>query len=291
MLTNPIYSVPRSFVRWLRGLKSRMEASAITGAVAALGTSECPLQTGEQTSYSQHNEDRILSSIFGDRSDGTALEVGGFDGVTFSNTYFFEQKGWRTFIVEPMPEFARKIRSNRKATLFECAAGSQQGTASFTVAKGVEALSTLNPTGNQLKNMQYHGAVLEQIEVPVRTLDDILESAAIPKLDFVTIDVEGHEPDAIAGFTLSRWNPEIVIVEDGSLGLDLTVRSLMRKKGYRRFMTTGWNDWYAPESDTRVITAGTVWRDGCRARLSQALAILEKIGARLSASGTPPDVR
>lgn len=259
-----------------------MENNATARSVAALRGEDNSAEAADQTSYSQHNEDVILSSIFSGRSTGTALEVGGFDGITFSNTYFFEQKGWQTIIVEPMPEFVRKIRANRQATLFECAAGSCQGKSVFTVAKGVEALSTLHPTGAQLKTMQHHGAILEQIEVPVRTLDDILESAAVKKLDFVTIDVEGHEPEAIAGFTLSRWKPDIVIVEDGSMGLDLNIRRIMRKKGYRRFMTTGCNDWYAPESDKRVITSGTVWSDRFRVGLSRALGLFEKVGARLS---------
>lgn len=288
MLRNAIYRVPRGLIRWLRALKQSMELDAMDRAIGTLRTPGFSEEATEKTSYSQHNEDHILFSIFGGRSNGAALEVGGFDGVTFSNTYLFEQKGWRTFIVEPMPEFARKIRLNRQAVLFECAAGSHPGTSVFTIAKGVEALSTLNPTGLQLENMQHHGAVLEEIRVSVRTLDDMLESAAVEKLDFATIDVEGHETEAIAGFTLSRWKPDIVLVEDGSMGVDLAVRKLMCKRGYVRFMTTGCNDWYAPETDDRVITTGTVRRDRFRVGLSQILWFLEKIGARLSQSQRAP---
>ena len=288
MLKNAIYRMPRSFVRCLRSVKQSMELDAMDRAMAAFGATGYSGEPAGKTSYSQHNEDHILSSIFSGRSDGTALEVGGFDGVTFSNTYLFERKGWRTIIVEPMPEFARKIRLSRHATLFECAAGSHRGMSVFTIARGVEALSTLNPTGHQLANMQHHGAVLEEIQVSVRTLDDMLESAAVEKLDFVTIDVEGHETEAIAGLTLSRWKPDIVLVEDGSMGADLSVRSIMREKGYRRFMTTACNDWYAPESDKRVISTGAVWRDRFRVGLSRSLGVLEKVGARLSASQDTP---
>lgn len=281
MLKNVIYWVPRSFVRWLKNAKQRMEAKATTQSIEAFRPSGSQALGESKTSYSQYNEDHILSIMFGERATGTAMEVGGFDGVTLSNTYLFEQKGWRTLIVEPMPEYARKIRTNRKAMLFECAAGSGRGMSVFTVAKGFEALSTLNPTGYQLENMQFHGAVLEQIQVPVRTLDDILESADVQELDFVTIDVEGHEPEAIAGFTLSRWKPEIVLVEDGSLGIDLTVRKLMREKGYRRFLTTGCNDWYAPESNNKIINPQAIRRDRLRVGLYRILGVLGRIGARV----------
>lgn len=282
MLKNAIFYVPRGFVRWLKNLKQHLESTAMAQSIEAFRSPGSPETAASQTSYSQYQEDRTLSAMFGEKASGTALEVGGFDGVTHSNTYLFEQKGWRTMIVEPMPEYVRKIRSNRKATVFECAAGSQPGMSVFTVAKGAESLSTLSPSGYQLENMKFHNAVLEQIQVPVRTLDDILESANVEKLDFVTIDVEGHESAAIAGFNLSRWKPDVVLVEDGSLGLDPTVRELMETKGYRRFLTTGCNDWYAPESNKRVINAVTIRRDRFRIRLCRALGMLGKFGARLA---------
>ena len=51
--------------------------------------------------YAQFGEDKILNRIF-NKKTGNCVEVGGFDGVTGSNTYFFEKLGWRCLIVEPM---------------------------------------------------------------------------------------------------------------------------------------------------------------------------------------------
>ena len=40
--------------------------------------------------YAQFGEDKILYDIFKDKINGVCVEVGGYDGITGSNSYFFE---------------------------------------------------------------------------------------------------------------------------------------------------------------------------------------------------------
>ena len=68
--------------------------------------------------YAQFGEDKILNQIF-NKNEGVCVEVGGFDGITGSNTLFFERLGWRCLIVEPMPEFCKKIRDIRLVILLK----------------------------------------------------------------------------------------------------------------------------------------------------------------------------
>ena len=137
-------------------------------------------------------------------------------------------------------------------------------------------MSTLNPTGYQLKNMEHHGAQLEQITVSVRTLDEIFESAKIDILHFITVDVEGHEKEALAGLKLSTWKPEIVIVEDPSMGAGSTVKEMMQAQGYWRFMTTGCNDRYAPRSNKRLINWKSMCLDRIRTFVCKTLAMRDR---------------
>ena len=50
----------------------------------------------------QFGEDRILWQVFRRRPSGYFIEVGAYDGVTLSNTYFLEQMGWCGLLVEPI---------------------------------------------------------------------------------------------------------------------------------------------------------------------------------------------
>ena len=54
-------------------------------------------------SKSQIGQDRILDEqIFKGKQNGVFIEVGAFNGVSGSNTYFFEkERGWKGMLIEP----------------------------------------------------------------------------------------------------------------------------------------------------------------------------------------------
>ena len=52
-------------------------------------------------------------------------------------------------------------------------------------------------------------------KVKTKTLDSIIESSKfkIKKIDFLTIDVEGHEYEVIKSIDLTKYKPEIILIE------------------------------------------------------------------------------
>ncbi len=194
--------------------------------------------------YAQHGEDRILHQIFGSEYKGTAVEVGGFDGIKLSNTYFFERKGWKTVIVEPIPKLVAKIRSQRSCTVMPYAASGTTGSLNFSMFEGVEELSSADPSQEHVQRAKAEGAVVVNIEVQAKRLDDILDEAGIEKLDFLTIDVEGFELSVLEGFTPDKLKPKIIIVEDNTNGASSDIRNWMKAHGYILVEITGCNQWY-----------------------------------------------
>jgi hypothetical protein len=84
------------------------------------------------------------------------------------------------------------------------------------------------------------------IMVPTRTLDSVLEEAEAPlPIDFLSIDVEGHELEVLSGFSFARWQPYLILVEDhvGSL----RTHGFLKRNGYRLIRRLGFNGWYVPE--------------------------------------------
>jgi FkbM family methyltransferase len=207
-----------------------------------------------QNHYAQFGEDKILNDIF-HKKVGTCVEVGGFDGVTGSNSYFFEKLGWRCVVVEPMPDFCEKIRAVRNCEVVEIAASENVGEVEFYVAEGVETLSTIQKDDNhfaRIKSLSDKG--IRKIIVKTARLDDILLERGITTIDFLTIDVEGHELSVLAGMSFSKISPRIVIIEDNSHGLDPQVKKFMQSVAYVRFKKTGCNDWYAKKDDELATT-------------------------------------
>lgn len=226
-----------------------------------------------QRFYSQFGEDRALAKIFGDVRDGFCVEIGANDGVNDSNTYYFEKLGWECVLVEPNPTLCRCIRETRRAQLFECAASDKSGTALLNIADGPGRAHGVSSLGDQRKaasRIAAFGFTSRELTVQTRTLDDLLCEAGISRdLGFISIDVEGHELEVLKGFSIEKWRPTIIIVEDNSNFEDRSVVDHLHRCGYVPFRRTGVNDWYAHRLNGRLITAMSVaaWRwESLRAR-------------------------
>jgi FkbM family methyltransferase len=213
------------------------------------------VSVNEPESHAQFAEDRILAEIFGDRADGYCVEVGANDGVTGSASYLFERRGWQCLLVEPIPKLAEEIRKHRTCRVVNCAASSREGEARFIVAEGAEAVSGLDLTPERIEWIRRAGGTIREISVRTATLDSLLEESGFTTLDFVTIDVEGHELSVLEGFDLATYRPRIVIVEDNSVDGDVGVARYMADRGYVHFKRTGVNEWYAHRTDGELIKA------------------------------------
>jgi FkbM family methyltransferase len=202
----------------------------------------------EDSFRAQHGEDRILARIFAGVPDGTCIEVGAYDGVELSNSYYFEQLGWRCILVEPNPAMWAPIRQTRRAILFECAASNHESQAILHVRVGDELSSAMDGSG------VVAGVKYQDVPIRIRRLDDMLEECRVEHLDFVSIDVEGHELEVLGGFDLNRWKPRIVLLEDNSNLQDTSIPRYMASRRYTRFFRTGVNDWYAAPGTLSIAT-------------------------------------
>lgn len=213
--------------------------------------------SGNGQYLSQFGEDRLLAEHFGNKRSGCCVEVGAHNGVDGSNTHYFEQLGWACVLVEADPDLAASCQRARPAAHianYAAVAPDTPRQLSFDVVEGCTALSALSVRDETLLRASFLGVdpSTKRIVVMTKTLDEILEAAKVSTLDFVTIDVEGHEWDVLRGFTLSRWNPEILIIERNTHFPDRRIMAHMRESGYAYWRSTGVNDWFR-----RVGTAVT----------------------------------
>ncbi len=158
----------------------------------------------------------------------------------------------------PNPDLCTFIRETRRGRLFECAVSSMAGSSSLSIAEGpgrAHGVSSLGNAAEAASRIAAFGFTSRHLMVPTRTLDEILREAAAPRrLNFVSIDVEGHELEVLRGFSLEEWRPVIIIVEDNSNFKDGSVANHLGRFGYVPFNRTGVNDWYAHRSDDQLVT-------------------------------------
>jgi FkbM family methyltransferase len=202
---------------------------------------------------SQNGEDLLLLNFFRRKGTGFYVDVGAYDGVGFSNTYFFEAIGWRGVLVEAAPHLhAEAAVSRPHSRVVHAAAGSHSGAIRFTVAEGEGGVGTLSSAMPDLARIAREGGRTHEIEVPVMTLDSILEGIAEP-IDFVSIDVESSELDVLEGFDLQRFAPRVLVIEDNSSGADRRVNDYLAARGYVERFRVEQNAFYTRRDDVAAF--------------------------------------
>jgi FkbM family methyltransferase len=170
----------------------------------------------EKNLYSQHGEELAIRDFFQDRGNGFFLDVGCAWPVHFSNTYYLERKlGWTGIGVDGLPDYAERWNKRRKnSKFFNYIVTDHSGMVEpfyRPVRRELLGISTMlseRQRGSGHKNVKY-----EEIRVPTITLTELLDSEGISKIDLLSMDIEGAEPLALAGFDIDRFQPELAVVE------------------------------------------------------------------------------
>jgi len=190
--------------------------------------------------FGPEHQQRLVTEFFGEGYRGTFVDVGAADAERNSQTYDLERAGWSGVLIEPRPDCADDLRRVRRAPVFQVACSSPQRAGTRMTLNLAGGHSSLNDAF-VVAGLKSQGA----ITVAVRTLDEVLTEANMTApIDFVSIDVEGHEADVLAGFDLRRWRPRLLVIEDHVLNLRL--HRLMHSLGYKWVRRVDFNGWYVP---------------------------------------------
>ena len=96
-------------------LKQKIATLLIFFGITFLYTNE---HTEEECQYfSQYDQDRYVNEqFFKNKKGGVFVEIGAYDGVLLSNTFFFKKYlGWTGICIEPIPDVFSRLKSNRSA--------------------------------------------------------------------------------------------------------------------------------------------------------------------------------
>jgi FkbM family methyltransferase len=188
--------------------------------------------------YSQCGEDAFLNNnFFKNRKNGTYIELGALDGVLYSNTKFFQDTlNWSGVLIEPHPHKFKLLEKNRPNNfLFNHLVSCHETPLEFryfvdghAAVSGVE--NTLTPhhfeayfdsPNPYIKSLPQNKVILKPVK-----LIDIVKSTNIKHIDFLSLDVEGHEYEVLQSWDFSV-PIDIILIE--MLGVDNEKDELCRK--------------------------------------------------------------
>src|SRR5262245_38884754 len=191
--------------------------------------------------HSQVGQDRfLLENFFRGKRGGVFVDIGAYDGETFSNSLFFERTmGWTGLCVEPLPTAFARLKATRKAICENVCVADFEGEAEFTEAddpgRNEKMLSGLSGHFDA-RHMQFMQSL--KVKRSMRTgqvtrLSRLLEKHGLFDIDYCSIDTEGAEVAILSELDLQRFRISVLTVEDNSL--DERLPNLMVAKGYDVF--------------------------------------------------------
>ena len=164
-----------------------------------------PYSLREAAVYSQNDEERHILEALGQIPDGTFLDIGAFDGKTFSNTLALLERGWRGALIEPspsvFPSLVKNLESYRdRISLYNFAVSVEGGPKTFWDSQG-KAICTLS-VEHKDKWEANDGVNMTPYTVMTIGVQELLELVGTD-FHFVNLDVEGTNWDL---FSAIAWD-------------------------------------------------------------------------------------
>jgi FkbM family methyltransferase len=188
---------------------------------------------------------------------GFYVEAGANDGISQSCTFVLEKRGWEGLLIEPNKgklAQCRASRSNTQNTFEHCALVSfeyEEDTICGNFAESEVDTSLVGQITIPSKHWDDpHRVAAEEkaasckiVDVPARTLQSLLDEHNIEAIDYLALDVEGYEYEAMDGLDFKKNPPRLIRVETSKrqYRIDAMTEYLLAK-GYRFLGMANLND-------------------------------------------------
>jgi FkbM family methyltransferase len=197
--------------------------------------------------YGQHGEDLFIKSLFPEDYIGVCIEVGAYDGVTLSNTFYLEQYGWKCLCIEPIESSFNKCKQIRKECVNCCISDSDKEDKLFHIftldGDNMCAISSLEPDERLIESHKHLIRDRTTSMVKVRSLNSLLEELQYPlKIDFISIDTENTELDVLKGIDLMKYDVKLLLIENNYD--EPMCEDYLKQYGYKKIYRIAVNDLY-----------------------------------------------
>lgn len=186
--------------------------------------------------------------------NGFYVEIGANDGITQSNTFFFERKyNWKGILIEPSPNnylLCNQYRGKKNKIYCNACVGFDYNDKYvdmvygnlMTIAKSLKL--SLDSESEHLETakdyLKAHEGIF-QFGAVATTMTDILDRSNAPNLmDFLSLDVEGAEIEVLKGLDFSTYNFKYMLIEHNNFE---ELSNFLNENGYEFIEKMSYHDY------------------------------------------------
>jgi FkbM family methyltransferase len=172
----------------------------------------------------------------------TFIELGANDGISQSNTLYFEiTKGWTGVLIEPSPYNFKKLINNRsEKNIYSnsaCVGFDYQNDSveliysNLMTAPFVGTSDLVDPLAHAKSGEKFWGGKSYLFKAPARTLSSILdENEFVREVDLLSLDVEGGEIEVLRGIDHTKYRFRFILVESRDFP---RIKNFLESQNYR----------------------------------------------------------
>lgn len=189
-------------------------------------------------SYNQAGQEVWVRNVLKDKKNGFFLDIGAYDGVESSNTYFLEKDlNWNGICIESNPSFYNRLLQNRNCIKVNKAVMPYKG---FAVFDNINTYYSVRQLPNSIE-CDFLSNILKENNCPT-------------KIDYASFDIEGHELSILESFPFETYDIKLMTIEHNLYLIGDKFKSkifnLLSKKGYHLAVENvlcpqgPYEDWY-----------------------------------------------
>ncbi|VDI38608.1 Hypothetical predicted protein [Mytilus galloprovincialis] len=193
-------------------------------------------------SWSQYGQDQFIDNLLNKKENGFFVEIGGYDGESFSNTLYFEKiRGWNGLLVEASPFlYDIMLKKDRQCYMVNACISTSLPTMTFVLAGGItSAKETLTDMHRKRiardkitygKNANW-AHTNETVKVHCLPLLQLMKTLGRNTIDYFSLDVEGAEMHILHSIEWTEININVFTIETDQ-HRDKII-TFMTQKGYK----------------------------------------------------------
>lgn len=208
-------------------------------------------------------DDLIINEFYANYRQPVMIDVGAAKPDFLSIGQGFRNCGFKVIGIEPNPLFCELHKQLGNIVYQYACSDYDKDDVDFYVVNSFnapywdvnvtyESFSSLGITGKFKDLQDTIQTDTALIKVHVRKLDTILQvhEPDLKKIDVLAIDTEGWEINVLHGFSLEKYQPDVVVMEN--LFDSPSYRAYMRSRGYKIWKQESLNDVYVRESKISI---------------------------------------